>query len=59
MVSKRSLNESLPKMASGSQTVSCDYTSPDEPEVRLSRDQELVLPDILPGFAARLSRFFA
>ncbi len=46
-------------MASGSQTVSCDYTSPDEPEVRLSRDQELVLPDILPGFAARLSRFFA
>ncbi len=33
--------------------------SPDEPEVKLTRDQELVLPDILPGFAARVARFFA
>lgn len=33
--------------------------SPDEPEVKLTRDQELVLPDILPGFAVRVARFFA
>jgi Uma2 family endonuclease len=33
--------------------------SPDEPEVKFGRDQELVLPEILPGFAARVARFFA
>jgi Uma2 family endonuclease len=33
--------------------------SPDDPEVELTRDQELVLENILPGFAVRVSRFFA
>lgn len=33
--------------------------SSDEPEVRLTRDDDLVLPDILPGFAVRVARFFA
>jgi Uma2 family endonuclease len=33
--------------------------SPDEPEVKFTRDQDLVLPDILPGFAALVARFFA
>jgi Uma2 family endonuclease len=33
--------------------------SANEPEAKLTRDQELVLPDILPGFAVRVARFFA
>jgi Uma2 family endonuclease len=41
------------------QTETIRVYSPDEPEVKLTRDQELVLPDILPGFAARVERFFA
>jgi Uma2 family endonuclease len=41
------------------QTETITVYSPDEPEVRLTRDQELVLPDLLPGFAVRVSRFFA
>jgi Uma2 family endonuclease len=41
------------------QTETITVYSPDEPEVKLTRDQELVLPDILPGFAARVERFFA
>jgi Uma2 family endonuclease len=41
------------------QTETITVYSPDEPEVKLTRDQELVLPDILPGFAVRVSRFFA
>jgi Uma2 family endonuclease len=41
------------------QTETMTVYSPDEPEVKLARDQELVLPDILPGFAVRVDRFFA
>jgi len=41
------------------QTETITVYSPDEPEVKLTHDQELVLPDILPGFAARVERFFA
>jgi Uma2 family endonuclease len=41
------------------QTETITVYSPDEPEVKLTGDQELVLPDILPGFAVRVSRFFA
>ena len=41
------------------QTETITVYSPDEPEVKLTRDQELVLPDILPGFGVRVDRFFA
>jgi Uma2 family endonuclease len=41
------------------QTETITVYSSDEPEVRLTRDQELVLPELLPGFAVRVSRFFA
>ncbi len=40
------------------QTETVTVYSPDEPEVKLTGDQEVILPDILPGFAVRVRRFF-